>query len=286
MKTPTLAPLKIAIIDLYNGETNQGMRCIRELIEENSGRWEGVSFEYEVFETRLNSQTPSLDFDVYISTGGPGSPFDGVGKAWEKKYFQWLRSVWKHNTSSEEAPKHAFFICHSFQMMARFFHLGDVIRRRSESFGIFPVHKTTAGETDHLFDELDDPFFAADFRHWQVVQPDRKRLRELRADVLAIEKYRPHVELERAVMGIRLSPEVVGVQFHPEADAEGMLKHFSQSKRRKHIIDHHGEQKYDRIIHRLEDPNYLDRTHRAVLPSFLQSAVEARLAEATQTATS
>ncbi|MBT8400165.1 MAG: GMP synthase, partial [Rhodothermia bacterium] len=146
--------------------------------------------------------------------------------------------------------------------------------------------KTTAGETDHLLDEVDDPFYAADFRHWQVVQPDRKRLEELGANVLAVEKYRPHVELERAVMGIRLSPEVVGVQFHPEADPEGMLKHFSQSKRRQHIIEHHGEEKYDRIIHRLEDPNYLDRTHRAVLPSFLESAVEARVAESTQPAAS
>ncbi len=278
-KARTRSPLRIAVIDLYNSEPNQGMRCIRELIEENSGRWAGVEFEYEVFETRLNGRTPSLDFDVFVSSGGPGSPFDGVGTPWEKKYFQWLRSVWKHNTSSEEPAKHAFFICHSFQMMARFFHLGDVIRRRSESFGIFPVHKTAAGEIDDLFDELDDPFYAADFRKWQVVQPDKKRLKALGADILAIEKHRPHVELERAVMGIRLSREVVGVQFHPEADAEGMLQHFSQAKRRQHVIDHHGEEKYDRIIHRLEDPNFLDRTHRAVLPSFLESAVDAHVGE-------
>ena len=279
MNSPTSVPLKIAVIDRYNGEANQGMRCIRELIEENSGRWAGVPFEYEIFETRLNKRVPSLDYDVYISSGGPGSPFDGVGKPWEERYFQWLRSLWRHNTREEESPKHAFFICHSFQMMARFFHLGDVVRRRSESFGIFPVHKTEAGESEPLFERLDDPFYAADFRHWQVVQPDRKRLSNIGGRILAIEKLRPHVELERAVMGIRLSPEVVGVQFHPEADAEGMLKHFSESKRRRHIIQHHGEEKYDRIIQRLEDPDYLDRTHRAVLPTFLKRAVEDRISE-------
>ena len=272
--------LRVAVIDLYGGEPNQGMRCIRGLIEENSGRWDGVTLDYEIFETRSNRAVPGLDYDVFISTGGPGSPFDGVGKPWEENYFQWLRALWRHNRESGESPRHAFFICHSFQMMCRFFRLGEVVRRRSESFGIFPVHKAQAGAQDVLFAGLDDPFYAADFRNWQVVLPDRKALRALNASILAIEKLRPHVELERAVMGIRLSREIVGVQFHPEADAEGMLRHFSEARRRAHIIAEHGEEKYGRIIRRLEDPDYLDRTYRTVVPAFLKGAVEARVGRA------
>ena len=164
-------------------------------------------------------------------------------------------------------------------MMCRFVHLGDVVRRRSQSFGIFPVHKTQAGEREPLFEGLADPFYAADFRHWQVVQADHRRLRELGAEILAYEKIRPHVDLERAVMAIRVSPEVIGVQFHPEADAEGMLSHFSDARRREAIIGDHGQEKYERIIHRLTDPEYLDRTHRIVLPGFLEHAVRARCLE-------
>ncbi len=270
--------IRVAVIDLYNGEPNEGMRCIRELIEECSGRWDETFFDYDVFDARAKKEIPGLEYDVYISSGGPGSPYEGVGKPWEQLYFNWLRSVWRNNQKNEDERKHVFFICHSFQMMCRFFHLGDVRRRRSESFGIFPVHKTEAGEDEPLFADLDDPFFAADFRKWQVVQPDHRRLRELGGKILALEKLRPHVELERAVMGVRMTPEIVGVQFHPEADAAGMLLHFSQEKRRAFIVEHHGQEKYERIIHRLEDSNYLDRTHRAVLPTFLRGAVEAHVA--------
>ena len=272
--------IRVAVIDLYNGEPNQGMRCIREILEESNGRWDNVGVEYKTYDARAACELPGLEYDAYISTGGPGSPFDGVGKPWEQLYFTWLRNLWKHNEGNADDRRHVFFICHSFQMMCRFFHLGDVVRRRSQSFGIFPVHKTEAGAVEPLFQDLADPFYAADFRHWQVVHPDRKRLRELGAEILAYEKIRPHVELERAVMEIRISPEVIGVQFHPEADADGMLLHFSEAHRREAIIDDHGEEKYERIIHRLKDPEYLARTHQAVLPSFIEGVVRSRCLDA------
>jgi len=275
--------IRVAVIDLYNGEANQGMRCIREILEESDGRWENVGVEYDVFDARAGCDVPGLDYDAYISTGGPGSPFDGVGEPWEQLYFNWLRTIWKHNQHNVEDRRHIFFICHSFQMMCRFFHLGDVVRRRSQSFGIFPVHKSEAGTKEPLFQALGDPFYAADFRHWQVIQPDHRRLRELGGEILAYEKIRPHVDLERAVMAIRISPEVIGVQFHPEADAEGMLLHFSDARRRETIIDDHGEEKYERIIHRLKDPEYLDRTHRAVLPAFVESVARSRCLDSVET---
>ncbi len=281
---PGVPTIRVAVIDLYNGETNQGMRCIRELLEETSRQRPDANIEFDVFDIRARKEIPGLGYDAYISSGGPGSPYEGVGKAWEKLYFNWMRTLWAHNQKSEDPPKHAFFICHSFQMMCRFFHLGDVARRRSQSFGIFPVHKTEAGRSEPVFEGLADPFYAADFRNWQVVQPDVRRIRDLGASILAYEKIRPHVELERGVMAIRLTPEIIGVQFHPEADARGMLIHFSDERRREAIIDDHGEKKYERIIHRLKDPDYLDRTHRTVLTSFLRQVIGSRLPEAVSAA--
>ena len=273
-------PLRVALIDLYNGEPNQGMRAMRELLTRADRRISGVPVNYEVFETRLHGDTPGLDFDVYLSSGGPGSPFDGEGTAWEAAYFGWLDKVWSHNTSaSAPQKKHVLCICHSFQMMVRHFELARITERKSPSFGIFPVHKTEAGSNEELFRGLPNPFYAADFRHWQVVEPRESQFEALDAGILALEKARPHVPLERAVMAIRLSPEVVGVQFHPEADPPGMRVHFYDPTRRHAIVSQHGEAKFYRIVHRLEDPTYLSRTHYTVIPRFLRAAVRAQRPE-------
>jgi hypothetical protein len=101
-----------------------------------------------------------------------------------------------------------------------------------------------------------------------------------------LEKERPHVELERAVMAIRLLKEMVAVQFHPEADPDGMLFHFSSEEQKSKIIDEHGEEKYKTIIQRLKEPQYIASTYNTVIPGFLKRAVmnnRPELVEAYQT---
>lgn len=75
-------------------------------------------------------------------------------------------------------------------------------------------------------------------------------------------------------MGIRVSPEIVGVQFHPEADRQSMLVHFQKPEIRDKVIRNKNKDKYNIILHRLEDPVYLRPTRRTVLPNFLNHAVE------------
>jgi len=269
-------PVRIAIVDLYDNEPNEGMRAIRELLAAADGAHGGVPIRVTEFETRYRGRVPDLSYDIYLSTGGPGSPFSGEGTAWELAWDEWVDAVWEWNRDAEPSRrKHVLFICHSFQMMVRHFALASVIERKSESFGVFPVHPTPDGRRDPLFDGLDDPFYAADFRHWQVVRPRADVLASRGATVLALEKKRPYVPLERAVMGIRMSDEIVGLQFHPEADPPGMLRHFRDEDRRRSVIAKVGREKYERIIHRLESPDFLKRTHDAVIPAFLQRAVRA-----------
>ena len=74
-------------------------------------------------------------------------------------------------------------------------------------------------------------------------------------------------------MGIRVSPEIVGVQFHPEADPPGMLVHFKKADHREDIIRKHGEEKYNQIIERLKDPAYLEHTYETIVPNFLRASV-------------
>jgi len=268
-------PIRIAVIDLYNDTPNEGLRAIRELLLAADRKHFGVPVSFDFFETRFKGEAPGLDYDLYLSSGGPGSPFDGEGMPWEATYFRLLEALWSHNQHPGRDKKHVLYICHSYQMMCRFFEVAEVVKRRGPSFGILPVHKTPAGKAEPLFAGLGDPFFAADFRQWQVLQPNLPRLAELGGDVLALEKKRGHIPLERATMAIRLSPEMIGVQFHPEADPPGMLRHFRQPERRKYVIELHGEEKYERILHRLEDPKFLTRTHDFFVPTFIRLAIEA-----------
>jgi len=268
-------PVRVALLDLYNGIQNQGMAALRAHLAAVDRRYEGRSVEVDVLDVRQNAPRPGLAHDVYVSTGGPGSPFDGGGTTWEARYFDWISALWEHNqTSSSEDRKHALFICHSFQLLCRHFDLGTVTKRTSQSFGIFPVHKTAAGRDDPLLYDLPTPFWAADFRWWQVVRPDRDRLRELEGRVLAREDPADDEPAEnRAVMGVRLSPEIVGLQFHPEADPEGMLTHFRQPDRQQQIVERFGTAKYERLLHRLDEMDALRQTHATVVPAFLRHAI-------------
>src|SRR5215218_9487102 len=111
--------LRIAILDLYEGQANQGMRCIRQIISEWS-EFHGIPTEWKEFDVRLKNEIPDLSYDIYISSGGPGSPIDSEGSAWEKTYFGWLEQVENWNASEEHpVKKHVFFICHSFQLVCR-----------------------------------------------------------------------------------------------------------------------------------------------------------------------
>ncbi len=266
--------IRVAVLDLYDNLPNQGMRCIQEIIAQHDKKINGQIVTYDIYETRYKAEIPDLSYDIYISSGGPGSPFDGEGKAWEKKYFDWWAAVWRHNQNHHAHKKYVFAICHSFQMMCRYFDLAEVTRRGSKSFGVMPVHKTPAGERERLYEGLPDPFFAADFRDWQVVQPNQRVFQKLGAEILSLEKIRPHIPRERSIMAIRLSPEIVGVQYHPEADPEAMRVHAIKPERRDDIIERFGLEKYNELMQRLDDPSLLWRTREAILPRFIIDAIK------------
>lgn len=266
--------VKVAVIDLYNNEPNEGMRCIQEIVNESDLKYNSIQVEYKVFTTRYNNETPNENFDVYISSGGPGSPFKGEGSIWEKNYFNLIDKIWSHNQNNEINKKHIFFICHSFQMMARYFKFGEVTERKSYSFGIFPIHKTEEGKEEYLFQNLPEPFYAADFRGFQVIQPDEKVIEELGAKILSLEKVRPYVDYERALMAVRISDQIVGTQFHPEADRQSMYYHFKKPERKEQVVSKYGESKYFEMLELLEKPDTISLTRENILPRFLKNAIE------------
>lgn len=267
--------MKVAVLDMYNNTPNLGMGRIKHILE-NGHQIEGVArIEYTIFETRHKSELPDFSFDLYISTGGPGSPFDD--EPWEDSYFEWLDMLWKFNEENPGDERFFFAICHSFQLMCRHFELGEVQIRKSPSFGIMPVHKVEFGFEEYLFEGLPDVFHVADFRDWQVIQPNEESLRNLNAKVLLLEKYRPYIPLERAVTGIRLSDFIIGLQFHPEADDISLLEKFGKPEEREKLVEEHGKEKYDYIIEHLKNPNSIRLTSDTVMPNLLKKVTAKRL---------
>ena len=265
--------IKVATIDLYNNERNEGMRCIREIVSDAGNSNPNVDIKYDVFETRYKGDIPDLNYDIFISSGGPGSPFEDEDKQWDKDYFTLLDKIWNHNQKNAEQKKYIFFICHSFQMMARYFQFGEVNKRFINSFGVMPFTKTEEGKSDPILKDLTNPFYAADIRHWQVVNPNKKMIDEFGAKILSWEIPEAENTNSPAITAIRISNEIAGTQFHPEADPESMLYHFKQDERKKFIIDRYNEDRYLEMIGLLEHPDRIKLTRKTVIPTFINNAI-------------
>jgi GMP synthase-like glutamine amidotransferase len=265
--------IKVAVIDMNNGFPNQGMRGIQELLQSYREQSQ-LDMVYDLFDLRQKGEIPDLTYDIYISSGGPGSPFDGEGEKWEHDFFFLLDEIENFNNKNEH-KKHVFLICHSFQLACRKYGLGTVTRRKSNAFGIFPINLTHDGASETVFDGLPDPFYSVDSRDWQVIQPNEEDFEKKGAKILAIEKERPHVPLERCLMAIRFSEQIIGTQFHPEADPIGMKMYLLKEEKKTAIIENHGEDKYFDMLNSLDDPGRITLTQSIILPNFLNQAIHA-----------
>lgn len=261
-------PVKVAILDMYEGTTNIGMNNIQDIVKEFS-----LYLEYQIFDVRSEVKVPDLSHDIYIFSGGPGNPLVG-DESWLKPFHDLIDELWEYNKYNEGTKKYCFFICHSFQMACHHFGIGNITRRRRKSFGTFPIYKTDDGRDEWLFKSLDDPFFVADFREYQVIDPNFEKMEEIGAKLLCIEKERTKAGLERAMMAVRFSPEMIGTQFHPEADPKGMRKYFSDEERVIAILEDFGKEKLEFMVNDLNHPDKIEKTHKIVLPFFLHRAIQ------------
>lgn len=260
--------IKIALLDMYNGKPNQGMRCIHDIV----GRFP-EELRLDVFDVRQKHELPNFeDYNLFISSGGPGNPLEGDG-IWDAKFGQLLDDIYQWN-QIHARKKYMLFICHSFQMAIKHFGLAEVNKRKSTSFGVLTVHKTEEGMNDPLFEGLENPFWAIDSRDYQVVKPHPKKFKEMGAQIIALEKIRNHVEYERAIMGVRFSDELVGTQFHPEADPVGFFNHLKKHEVREEIIALKGKAKYLFMLEHVVEEHTIYKTNETLIPNFLRRSIQ------------
>lgn len=260
-------PIQIALLDMYNGESNQGMRCIIDVIN----RFHPV-VRYDIFDVRQKCELPDIKkYDIYISTGGPGNPLEGDG-IWDRKYYEFIDALTEWNVEND-IKKHMLFICHSFQMACQHFGLAKVTKRNDTSFGVMSIHKTKEGLSDPIFDGLSDPFYAIDSRDYQVVQPKLSVFTKKGARIISLEKIRDHVQYERAIMAVRFTDYFVGTQFHPEADPISFVTYLRNKEAKERIKAMKGERKFRSMLEDLLDDDKIYRTNETLIPNFLRSAI-------------
>ena len=78
--------IKLAILDMNNAEANEGLRCIAQIVSEFEDK-----IDYQVFDVRAKNELPDLSFDIFISSGGPGSPLE-EGK-WRQPYLNFMQTT-------------------------------------------------------------------------------------------------------------------------------------------------------------------------------------------------
>ena len=199
--------IKIAIIDMYDDTSNLGLACIIAIIN-NWSKQRDIEMQYQIFPLRHKGEIPDHSFDIYLSSGGPGSPIDSQGSTWDNLYVKWLQNMLL-------IKKPVLLICHSFQIACRHFNFGNVCLRKSTQIGVLPVHPLA---DDPIFTNLNDPFYTLESRLYQIIEPNDENINAFGAKIIALEKHRPHVPLERAIMAIKFSDIMYGVQFHSEGE--------------------------------------------------------------------
>jgi GMP synthase-like glutamine amidotransferase len=259
-------PVRLAILDMNNNVENMGITSLKRIAD----RFPVI--DYEVFDVRYKREIPDLNFDIYLSSGGPGDPLEGDG-LWDKDYFDLMDRLWVHNTQHEE-KKFAFFVCHSFQMICHHLAIGQISLRRKESFGIVPVDITSEGAMDPLFMHLHNPFYGADFRRYEIIYPDAKRLEELNSKITALENPDLDIDDNRALMAVRFSNEWFGTQFHPEAHPDGMVHYLRRPEKKEMILSQFGMNTYEEMMHNALHPERLAHTRDLILPAFIKDAVD------------
>lgn len=152
---------RIALISMYEGDPAPGFFALEAMAKEHGKLVTTV-------DVRLGEALPALDdFDVLLSSGGPGDPTE-LG-TWGKAYIDLIEAIRVYNIAHPETPKRAFLVCHSFQILSYAWGIGTVSKRSAALWGIHPQHVQAVYEPvlQNVFPLTD--FYALESRFYQVM---------------------------------------------------------------------------------------------------------------------
>ncbi len=123
-------PFRLCLVDMNDGHVNQAMRCLRTISAAFFRRIHSTNpgVPCELVETSPRNTEDDIpgDCDLYLSSGGPGSPFDGDGKAWVHRYYRFLDAVVDAAEDGGPDQRALFGVCYSFEMIVRHFKIATM----------------------------------------------------------------------------------------------------------------------------------------------------------------
>ena len=269
--SPRSASLRVGVIDMNAGHTNEAIRCIGVLVDQFFARVReanpGIALDKVRVSPRDQPEVPPDDCDLYLSSGGPGSPFDGDGQKWVDDYGAFLDRVVDENHEKKGA-RGVFCVCYSFEMAVRHFRVADVAPRATRKFGVMPIYTTEDGRDHPLLSTFGDRLFAFEHRNWEVIGLDASALKKHGGKLLARES-RDGRSKGEALMAFEFAPGVEGVQFHPEADRPGVISWVARPEQAEAFKLAYGIATYERMLKTLDDPNRLARTFAMLIPGWM-----------------
>jgi homoserine O-succinyltransferase len=264
--------LTVCLIDMNAGVDNEAMRCFRAIVSAFLARVRGVNPELEPVvkhvQPRNLGELPPAQCDLYLSTGGPGSPFDGYDEPWCTGYRRFLDGIVDEATVRGDLSRSALVICHSFEIAIEHFAFAKMARRKTTKFGVMPVYMTREGEVSPLLSSFGDRLFAWEHRDWEAVGLDLAKLQSLQGELWATES-RDRRSKGEGLLAFRFGPGIEGTQFHPEADRDGARVWIERPEHKKACIDSYGELTYARMLKSLDDPKRIDHTFKTLIPGWL-----------------
>ena len=266
-------PLRLTLVDMNNGVTNEAIRCFRRLfaaftqrVREANPR---LSIHLEHVQPRNLGELPSHQVDLVLSSGGPGSPHDGWEQRWctgYRHFLDWMMNAAVHHS---DAPPAGFLVCHSYEIAVQHFRFAEMTERADLKFAIFPAYLTPEGRAAGFLAPFDDRVFMWEHRRWQAVEMNAHRVAHQGGALLATESRPGRDDKGRALLAFRFGPGLDGTQFHPEADRAGVLAWIDRPEHSSALRDAYGHSIYDRMMRTLSDPTRLARTYALLIPGWL-----------------
>ncbi len=265
--------LSVCLIDMNAGHVNQAMRCFRGIV---TSFFDRVRLKNPTLACRVVEVSPRdtntlipRDCDIYVGSGGPGSPYDGDAEPWFADFGSFSDWVATASRRTDEDQKSLFGVCYTYELLVRHFGVAEVSTRDSRKFGVMPIYTTSFGQKHPLLSAFKDRLFAFEHRNWEAVNVNEKRVAELGGGLLAQESRDGHSK-GRGLLGFDFEGGVEAVQFHPEADRAGVMSWVARPEQAAAFRATYGEDTYQAMLRTLDDQNRLARTFALVIPGFLQ----------------
>ncbi|WP_394828527.1 hypothetical protein [Pendulispora albinea] len=259
---------------MNNGVANQATRCFRRLFDAFQKRVKEqnphAELHFRHVQPRNLGELPDDDVDIVLSSGGPGSPFDGYEDPWGVGFRKLMDRVVEANLRDADRAPRMFAVCYSFELAVLHFGVAEMSKRDTLKFGVMPAYVTDEGQESDYYSPFGYRLFSWEHRSWEAINLNAAKLASIGGKVTAVESHAgSKVNTGDAILGFDFAPGIQGTQFHPEADRAGVMAWIEKPEHTVQVEAAYGRILYEKMLKSLADPDRLARTFALLIPGWL-----------------